>query len=165
VVGGRIELVTDKNVTINSSGGIFSGAVAKPMAVFSGYPLTISGVASVGDRFEITDDGNGQGDNRNALSLQDLKGLDLLNDNSMTFIEFYRSLITELGSQTQLAEVSQASAKLLLEQSQSRRESVAGVNLDEEAARLIEFQHAYSASAQVINTARDIFQTLLGVFK
>ncbi|MEE3239666.1 MAG: flagellar hook-associated protein FlgK, partial [Pseudomonadota bacterium] len=46
VVGGRIELVTDKNVTINSSGGIFSGAVAKPMAVFSGYPLTISGVAS-----------------------------------------------------------------------------------------------------------------------
>ena len=39
-----------------------------------GYPLTISGVASAGDRFEITDDGNGQGDNRNALSLQDLRG-------------------------------------------------------------------------------------------
>ena len=54
--------------------------------------------------------------------------------------------------------MSQASAKLLLEQSQSRRESVAGVNLDEEAARLIEFQHAYSASAQVITTARDIFK-------
>ncbi|HCH20869.1 MAG TPA: hypothetical protein DEX33_05635 [Cellvibrionales bacterium] len=83
----------------------------------------------------------------------------------MTFLEFYQSLMTELGSQTQLAEVSQASAKLLLEQSQSRRESVAGVNLDEEAARLIEFQHAYSASAQVISTARDIFQTLAGVFK
>ena len=43
VVGGRIELVTDKNVTINSSGGIFSGAVAKPMAVSAGYPLNISG--------------------------------------------------------------------------------------------------------------------------
>lgn len=165
VAGGRIELVTDKNTTINSSGGLFSGAVAKSMAVFTAYPLTISGVAAVGDRFEITGDGDGQGDNRNALSLQNLKGLNLLNDNNMTFLEFYQSLMTELGSQTQLAEVSQASAKLLLEQSQSRRESVAGVNLDEEAARLIEFQHAYSASAQVITIARDIFQTLLGVFK
>ena len=165
VAGGRIELVTDKNTTINSSGGLFSGAVAKSVAVFTAYPLTISGVAAAGDRFEITGDGDGQGDNRNALSLQNLKGLNLLNDNNMTFLEFYQSLMTELGSQTQLAEVSQASAKLLLEQSQSRRESVAGVNLDEEAARLIEFQHAYSASAQVITTARDIFQTLLGVFK
>ncbi|MAV75713.1 MAG: flagellar hook-associated protein FlgK [Cellvibrionales bacterium] len=163
--GGRVELITDKNTTINSSGGLFSDVVAKSMAVFAGYPLTISGVAAAGDRFEITGDGDGQGDNRNALSMVDLKGLELLNDYSTTFLEFYRSLMTELGSQTQLAEVSQASAKLLLEQSQSRRESVAGVNLDEEAARLIEFQHAYSASAQVINTARDIFQTLLGVFK
>ena len=165
VVGGRIELVTDKNTTINSSGGLFSGAVAKSMAVSAGYPLNISGEAAAGDRFEITGDGDGQGDNRNALSLQNLKDLNLLNNNGMNFLEFYRSLMTELGSQTQLAEVNQASAKLLLEQSQSRRESVAGVNLDEEAARLIEFQHAYSASAQVINTARDIFQTLLGVFK
>lgn len=165
VAGGRIELITHKNTTINSSGGLFSGAVAKSMAVFTGYPLTISGVAAAGDRFEITGDGDGQGDNRNALSLQNLKGLNLLNDNNMTFLEFYQSLMTQLGSQTQLAEVNQASAKLLLEQSQSRRESVAGVNLDEEAARLIEFQHAYSASAQVITTARDIFQTLLGVFK
>ena len=163
--GGRIELITEKNTTINSSGGLFTDAVAKPMAVFSGYPLNISGDAVAGDRFEITSDGDGQGDNRNALSLQSLKGLNLLNNNNKTVLEFYRSLMTELGSQTQLAEVSQTSAKLLLDQSQSRRESVAGVNLDEEAARLIEFQHAYSASAQVIDTARDIFQTLLGVFK
>ena len=60
VAGGRIELVTDKNTTINSSGGLFSGAVAKSVAVFTAYPLTISGVAAAGDRFEITGDGDGQ---------------------------------------------------------------------------------------------------------
>lgn len=165
VAGGVVDLVTDKNTSIKSSGGLFSIAAARPVNVFAGYPLTITGAAAAGDRFEINSDGDGQGDNRNALSLQNLQELTLLNDNSMTFLEVYRSLMTELGSQTQLAEVNQTSAKLLLEQSQSRRESIAGVNLDEEAARLIEFQHAYSASAQVITTARDIFQTLLGVFK
>ena len=38
-----------------------------------------------------------------------------------------------------------------------------GVNLDSEAAALIEFQQAYQASARVLSTARELFQTLIDV--
>jgi flagellar hook-associated protein 1 FlgK len=48
----------------------------------------------------------------------------------------------------------------LLEQSTARRESVSGVNLDEEAANLIRFEQAYNAAAQIISVARETFNTL-----
>ncbi|MCR4447368.1 flagellar basal body rod C-terminal domain-containing protein, partial [Aeromonas veronii] len=40
-------------------------------------------------------------------------------------------------------------------------ESVSGVNLEEEAANLIRFQQSYAASAQIVSTAKTIFDTLL----
>ena len=52
----------------------------------------------------------------------------------------------------------------MLEQSESYRESVSGVNLDEEAANLIRFEQAYNASAQIIAVARDTFNVLLNAF-
>ncbi|HAN27593.1 MAG TPA: flagellar hook-associated protein FlgK, partial [Haliea salexigens] len=49
----------------------------------------------------------------------------------------------------------------LLQQAISARDSVQGVNLDEEAADLLRFQQAYQAAAQVISVADTVFQTLL----
>jgi flagellar hook-associated protein 1 FlgK len=46
-------------------------------------------------------------------------------------------------------------------QLQLRRTAVDGVNLDEEAARLIQSQQAYQASAKVLQVAQSIFDTLL----
>ncbi|MEZ5739200.1 MAG: flagellar basal body rod C-terminal domain-containing protein [Burkholderiaceae bacterium] len=45
----------------------------------------------------------------------------------------------------------------------SARDSVSGVNLDEEAARLIQYQQAYQAAAKVIATSQDMFDTLMSV--
>jgi len=39
------------------------------------------------------------------------------------------------------------------------------VNLDEEAAKLIQYELGYNAAAQVISVARDIFSTLIGIFR
>ncbi|HET8706881.1 MAG TPA: flagellar basal body rod C-terminal domain-containing protein, partial [Pseudomonadales bacterium] len=41
------------------------------------------------------------------------------------------------------------------------RDKVSGVNLDEEAAKLIQYQNAYQASAQLVNVARKLFDSLL----
>jgi flagellar hook-associated protein 1 FlgK len=41
------------------------------------------------------------------------------------------------------------------------RDSVSGVNLDEEAANLLRYQQAYQAAAQMIQVANTLFQTLL----
>ena len=54
-----------------------------------------------------------------------------------------------------------ATEQALLDQAISARDSVQGVNLDEEAANLIRFQQAYQAAARVIQVADEVFQTLL----
>jgi flagellar hook-associated protein 1 FlgK len=45
----------------------------------------------------------------------------------------------------------------------ARRDSISGVNLDDEAANLLRFQRAYEAGARLIKTADEIFQTLLNI--
>jgi len=52
-----------------------------------------------------------------------------------------------------------------LTQTSERLSSVSGVNLDEEAARLLQYEQAYNASAQVISIARSIFDSLLAAFR
>ena len=47
----------------------------------------------------------------------------------------------------------------------AERESLSGVNLDEEATNLLRYQQAYMAAAQVIATADTMFQSLLGAVR
>jgi flagellar hook-associated protein 1 FlgK len=51
----------------------------------------------------------------------------------------------------------------VLQQAQTARDSVSGVNLDEEAANLIKYQQAYQAAAQVMTTVAKLFDTLLSI--
>jgi flagellar hook-associated protein 1 FlgK len=54
---------------------------------------------------------------------------------------------------------------LAYEDSVKQRQSVSGVNLDEEAANLLRYQQAYQASAQVIRTANEVFNMLIGIVR
>ena len=54
-----------------------------------------------------------------------------------------------------------SAAEAVQTQSQSQRDAISGVNLDEEAANLVRYQQAYQAAAQVIATASSLFDTLL----
>jgi flagellar hook-associated protein 1 FlgK len=63
--------------------------------------------------------------------------------------------------ETQSRSVSTDSFKTLLSGAEQRLSSVQGVNLDEEAANLIQYQQSYSASARIITVAQEIFNTLL----
>lgn len=69
-----------------------------------------------------------------------------------TFDEFYRSIVGALGVQSQEANRQATNQQILVDQIDSRRQSVSGVSLDEEMANMIKFQHAYSAAARVMTT-------------
>ena len=47
----------------------------------------------------------------------------------------------------------------------AERESVSGVNLDEEAANMLRYQQAYAASAQIISVANSLFDTLINAVR
>jgi flagellar hook-associated protein 1 FlgK len=74
-------------------------------------------------------------------------------------------MVEVVGSVTSRAQINRDSSEVLLRNSQSAVDSTSGVNLDEEAAALIKYELAYNASAQVIQVARDIFDTLIGTFR
>ena len=88
-----------------------------------------------------------------------------LNNGSQSFAEGYAGLVEDIGVKTRQSQLDKDAGSTLLEQSTNQRESVSGVNLDEEAGKLIQYQAAYNASAQVVSVAQDLFNTLLQSFR
>lgn len=127
------------------------------------YQITLSGTPANGDRFAIAANTGGSSDNRNALALSDLNLAKVAK--GLSFSDAYGKLVSAIGATTASLKNSRDAANTLLTQAQASRDSVSAVNLDEEAANLIKFQQAYSASAQVITIARSLFTTLLGAFQ
>lgn len=135
-----------------------------------GFDFNIEGTPAVGDTFTLEFNEGGFDDNRNGLKLAGLQGDELVRqnivssataDNHKTFNEAYAGLVTDIGVVTNQAMTNGAAFDALAQQSEAWYESLSGVNLDEEAANLLRFQQSYAASAQVLSTARTIFDTLL----
>lgn len=134
-------------------------------AEYQGFQFKITGQPAAGDTFEINYNSNGVSDNRNAELLAALGTANTLNGGSQNFSEGYAGLVEDIGVKTRQSQLDVDAGKTLLEQSTNQRESVSGVNLDEEAGRLIQYQAAYNASAQVMSVAQDLFNTLLQSFR
>jgi len=167
-VGGvvTVEMANSGQLTSGNAlpGGRFSNPPTVALNTFKGYQVSLSGRPDINDEFFVNFNEDGTSDNRNALAMAALQTADTLGDNSMSFQEAYGQLVEFVGTTTSQMRINQEAASSLLQQSQSNRDSLSGVSLDEEASRLIQFEQAYNASAQVINIARQIFDALLAVF-
>lgn len=165
VIGGTVDVIADSGATLFTSGGLFTNPTPQPMSVYLGYQVSLAGAPQAGDTFSIAFNGTGVGDNRNALALASLQSADVLDNGTSSIAESYGQLVARVGVQAASANLDREAAESLLTQAVARRDSISGVNLDEEAARLIQFQQAYTASAQIITVARQIFDTLLSAFR
>ncbi len=103
------------------------------------------------------------GDNRIANALSQLQYENIMPDQSSTLDEYYNSMVGEVGIQSRKAFSSHDSQKGIVDQLKNVRESVSGVSLDEEATKLIEYQKAFDASARLIRTADEMFDTVLNL--
>ncbi|MCY1392402.1 flagellar hook-associated protein FlgK [compost metagenome] len=130
------------------------------------YQFSMSGVPQAGDSFSLGFNTKGISDNSNALALSGLQSKNTVGGSAgSSFNSAYGGLVERVGTLTaQVRNNSDASATVL-KQAQDSRDSLSGVSLDEEAANLIQFQQYYNASAQVIQIARSLFDTLLGSFR
>lgn len=127
----------------------------------AGFEFSIDGVPQAGDELVIENNTSGTGDNGNALNLASLQISRELMNGSASYQEAYASTVADVAVKTSQSEKALGTEQVLLDQSVSARESVSGVNLDEEAANLIRYQQAYQAAAQIIAVADELFQTLL----
>lgn len=144
--------------TPNQSNGLLEQAGLYPA---SGYDIIYNGVPATGDEVAIQYNNGGVGDNRNALLLANLRTTKTIGGGSTTYQGSYGQLVSGVGTRTRDAEIGQEASLSILRQTESQRESISGVNLDEEAADLIRFQQAYQSSARVIQVSSELFDTIL----
>ena len=84
-------------------------------------------------------------------------------DDSITLEEQYLQMIGKIGLETGKSHLDAEQANGLLAQANSVRERLAGVSIDEETANMIRYQHAYEASAKMIQAADEMFKTVLDI--
>ena len=110
------------------------------------------------------DDGSGiypgPGNAENAIAIASLQSM----DNAIyqtTYGDYYASTISELGTEKQSISRLTTNQEILLTQLSVQRESVRGVNLDEEAAAMITYQRIYEGAARVIQVVDTLLDTVI----
>jgi flagellar hook-associated protein 1 FlgK len=101
------------------------------------------------------------GSNGNAEALYALRNQGVVNGQSPT--AYYSSIVFNVGSASANANAEQSASSLVLQQLNDQRSSVSGVSLDEEAANMVRYQQAYSASAQVITAINDMMNAVINM--
>jgi flagellar hook-associated protein 1 len=128
-------------------------------ADYNGWALSLDGAPAAGDTFNIKPMTAPGSDNRNALALNGLSRLGLVG--GATINEAYAALLGDVGNRVQSGQDSLDVSNRLQADAIGRQQSVAGVNLDEEAANLLRYQQAYQASARIIQASQSLFDALL----
>ncbi len=153
---GKIE-VFDK-VSGHSIATRYTSGVAE--LDLDGYNLTLSGFADQNDYFDIGLNQSKSGDSRNAEALI---SLNRSTPDRSSFQDEFRSIALSVGSQLVSGRLVEVSATSMRDAARAAEDELSGVNLDEEASRLLEQQQAYKAAAQILQTARQMFDTLVGI--
>jgi flagellar hook-associated protein 1 FlgK len=141
----------------------------EPIAL-NGFELKLNGVPRNGDAFNVAKTTHASANNSNALAMvalrdRELVGRSLQNNGQLgggqTISEAYASTMADIGVRVQGARVSSEVSASVAGQAELARSAGSGVNLDEEAARLLAYQQSYQAAAKVLTVAQSIFDTLL----
>lgn len=168
-VGGRIDVSMADGVSLGTfppNSMLFGDTRASGFAqsTYLGIQASIDGTPQQGDTFALDFNLDAASDNRNALSMVNLESARTMGGGVASYSESYNALVEDVGIETASTKINHDASDKVLEQSIARRNSISGVNLDEEAANLIKFEQMFSANAQVISVARDLFDRLLSSF-
>lgn len=151
-------LVSTGAILPNQSNNLLAGAGI----VDAGYDVVFNGVPVTGDVLNIEYNGGGVADNRNVSMLASLRTANTVL-NSSSYQEAYAQLVSGVGTRTRDASIGQEASLSIMRQTEGQRDSVSGVNLDEEAADLIKFQQSYQATARIIQVSQQLFDAILGM--
>lgn len=100
-------------------------------------------------------------DGRNIARMAQLQDTLMGGLGNLTYQEFYKNAITNLGTGTQNAERSAENLQNVVDHLTQRRQSVQGVNLEEEMVDMMRFQRGFEASAKVMATLDEVMKTII----
>ena len=131
----------------------------------NGWQTQISGTPAAGDTFTVQSNAAGSGDNTNALAFVNQESQGYLSNGTESVSGAVSALISGAGAQAQQVNTAQTAQTAVNTQAQNNVQSVTGVNLDEEAAHLLQWQQSYQAAAQALTIANGLFSNLLDAVK
>ena len=159
------DLLDSSGAVLSSATGVWQAgeSIPVPPADMNGFELKLLGVPRASDVFMIepADPAQLSQNNGNALSLAALR--DALIVEGVTATDAYAAAMSDVGVRVQGGTTSAQISQAMSQQAQSAHANASGVNLDEEAARLIQYQQSYQAAAKVLQVAQSVFDTLLSV--
>lgn len=147
--------------TGNPTGVVYTAPGPQTIS-YNGWSVTLSGAPAAGDVFTLSP---GVGDNSIAAKFANLQTSTTNVEGTMAYGGAYNKLLNYVASLASDAQVSFDSHTSLLNDVRAQRDSISGVNMDEEAAKLIQFQQAYQAAAKSIQVANSLFDELMNVLR
>ena len=130
----------------------------------NGWSITLTGTPAAGDTVDVAnalDFGEAFRLNAgNAGALLDLRDKKVF-DEGTTLSDGFSAAMAVVGTRTQSVQLAEKLSSTVAKNLEMDRTAVSGVNLDEEAARLLQYQQAYQASSKVIQIAQSLFDSVL----
>lgn len=150
--------------TQNAAGYDLSGAAGgnffTPLPGATGAAANISMAITDPSKIAASSDGTA-GSNGNALLLAGIQNQTVVGGETPT--DYYANLVNSVGSQVSAANTQQQAETALVQQLQNQLTSESGVSIDQEAANLVLYQNAYSASAQVAQMVNQLIQQTINM--
>jgi flagellar hook-associated protein 1 len=150
--------VTNSAGTVLTSGTYTAG---QPIS-FAGAQVTVSGAPAAGDTFTITPStAADSGDNSNVLAMINAFSTSSLDSGTTSLSGAANNLIAQIGTVTQQAQSSATAEQSVNQDAVTARSNISGVNLDQQAAQMLQFEQAYQAMAEMIQTSSQTFSSLI----
>jgi len=102
-------------------------------------------------------------DNANALRMTDIKGQTLSNLNSKTVPEFYRELAANIGTLISDKKTREDNIEIIVQDLTSQQSEISGVNINDEAARLLLFEQVFKAMAKYLNAVQSSLSIVMEI--
>ncbi|WP_018914055.1 flagellar hook-associated protein FlgK [Thiomonas sp. FB-6] len=153
--------------TVLASGSVSLGGSGTTLDIAYGstppggyWSVNLSGNLAVsGDAFSLSPGGPGNGGNAQGMAA--LQSADTLSNGTLSLQGAYTQMVGQVASQGNQAQSALSAATAVAQQATAAQQSVSGVNLDQEAARLMQYQQAYQAAATAIQIGGSLFQSLI----
>ena len=131
----------------------------RPINVYD-FSITIAGSMEEGDAFSIISNDKLE---LNGHNLDILAQLGVSTSDRLSYQDSYRNYLVDVGSRLSANRIELESVSAQLDAAKEKVDEKSGVNLDTEAANLIQQQQSYQAAARLLQTARDMFDTIVKI--
>ncbi|PBJ19545.1 Flagellar hook-associated protein 1 [Pseudomonas sp. ACN8] len=129
------------------------------------FDMTVAGSPGKGTAINVSLSQPGSLDNRNGTVLAGLQTAQTVDTGSaskgISLNDAYGKLVEGVGSKAAQGKLDSAATTAILANAKGARDSLSGVDLDEETGNLVKYQQYYTASSQIIKAAQEIFSTLI----